>query len=500
MFKVLSLFLPIAIAEIFSVDRASNRIVDSSGRQRIFHGSNVVYKTTPFIPITTKFDARYSFSEEDADLMASMGYNTIRLGVLWAGLEPTRGEYNMTYMAQVEEIVRIAGERGILSVLDMHQDVFNRKYCGNGVPDWAAHPKKENFPYPLEVEYEVDENNYPSRDDCGKIQWPNYHFSHSLSESVGRLYDNYEGLLDQFALFWGEVARTFAGNEHVLGYEIMNEPWCGDVYEDPTLLVPGVADRRYLQPMYDLVNTEIRKHDQEHLVLFESVTWEIVGIGEQFGFTHSPGGEDWANKSVLSFHNSVQDQVTSHADYYDLRWGEIKRLGIAGFVTETGDCCLDLADEISKWGFSWHHWAYKLYGDWTWDSHGLWNLGDDDNYDCPTVESCLNWERAKYFARVYPEALNGQGRYFNFDDTTSEAVLVFQPSGTFEASLVKVPVAFRYPNGFQVSIAPEGVAEWKLVCADPATCSIQDGSTISLTTLANWDGEELTVVISPANY
>ena len=95
----------------------------------------------------------------------------------------------------------------------------------------------------------------------------------SLSESVGRLYDNYEGLLDQFALFWGEVARNFAGSknwnllhslshrwmhlnftdEHVLGYEIMNEPWCGDVYEDPTLLVPGVADRRYLQPMYEVV-------------------------------------------------------------------------------------------------------------------------------------------------------------------------------------------------------------------------------------------------------
>ena len=37
-----------------------------------------VYKTSPFIPITTKFDARYSFCEEDADLMASMGYNTIR--------------------------------------------------------------------------------------------------------------------------------------------------------------------------------------------------------------------------------------------------------------------------------------------------------------------------------------------------------------------------------------------------------------------------------------
>ena len=61
--------------------------------------------------------------------------------------------------------------------------------------------------------------------------------------------------------------------------------------------------------MYDLVNTAIRAHDTEHLVLFESVTWEIVGIGEQFGFTDSPGGEDWRNKSVLAFHNSVQEQV-----------------------------------------------------------------------------------------------------------------------------------------------------------------------------------------------
>ena len=45
----------------------------------------------------------------------------------------------------------MAGERGIYSLLDMHQDAFSRKYCGNGVPDWAAAPDKENFPYPLEV-------------------------------------------------------------------------------------------------------------------------------------------------------------------------------------------------------------------------------------------------------------------------------------------------------------------------------------------------------------
>ena len=41
--------------------------------------------------------------------------------------------------------------------------MFNRRFCGNGVPDWVPQPPEFNFPYPIEVEYEVDENGYPSR-------------------------------------------------------------------------------------------------------------------------------------------------------------------------------------------------------------------------------------------------------------------------------------------------------------------------------------------------
>ena len=43
----------------FYVNPDTNRIVDLHGRERIFHGDNVVQKTAPFIPITTHFDARY---------------------------------------------------------------------------------------------------------------------------------------------------------------------------------------------------------------------------------------------------------------------------------------------------------------------------------------------------------------------------------------------------------------------------------------------------------
>ena len=49
--------------------------------------------------------------------------------------------------------------------------------------------------------------------------------------SLLRLYKNYNGLLDKFAQFWGLVAQTFADRDSVIGYEIMNEPWCGDIYE-----------------------------------------------------------------------------------------------------------------------------------------------------------------------------------------------------------------------------------------------------------------------------
>ena len=52
---------------------------------------------------------------------------------------------------------------------------------------------------------------------------------------------------------------------------------------------------------------------------------------------------------VISGENNLYDQKGSGMTNAKKRWGEIQRLGIAGFVTETGDCCLDLADEISKY-------------------------------------------------------------------------------------------------------------------------------------------------------
>lgn len=102
------------------------------------------------------------------------------------------------------------------------------------------------FPWPLSKPYEVDENGHPSNEDCKSMSWPQYHFSVAISSAVGNLWDNKNGLRDKFVNFWGKVAERFSGNPSIFGYELVNEPWCGNIYENPLLLVEGVADREKL--------------------------------------------------------------------------------------------------------------------------------------------------------------------------------------------------------------------------------------------------------------
>jgi endoglycosylceramidase len=51
----------------------------------------------------------------------------------------------------------------------------------------------------------------------------------------------------------------------------MNEPFGGDVWSDPLLWVPPIADRVSLQPLYDELAASIRAVDTQHFVFFESV-------------------------------------------------------------------------------------------------------------------------------------------------------------------------------------------------------------------------------------
>jgi hypothetical protein len=101
------------------------------------------------------------------------------------------------------------------------------------------------------------------------------YFTSSVSFAFQQLYSN-ATFTDQFSAFFAAVARTYAPLARALiGYEILNEPWAGDVIADPLLLIPGVADKQNLQPFYEKVAAAIRSVQPTTGVLFfEGMTWD----------------------------------------------------------------------------------------------------------------------------------------------------------------------------------------------------------------------------------
>ena len=64
---------------LINVNPARQQLVDSLGRERFFHGTNVVYKHFPFHPAMEGY-SNDSFSEVDMKILQDLGLNVIRLG------------------------------------------------------------------------------------------------------------------------------------------------------------------------------------------------------------------------------------------------------------------------------------------------------------------------------------------------------------------------------------------------------------------------------------
>ena len=217
------------------IDPSNNNFVDGLNRERFFRGLNAVYKKHPYHPSTSAtWDARETMNAQDARQIADWGFNVVRLGVLWAGLEPVQGTYNHTYLDEIETIVDTLSEEGIFTIIDMHQDLLSRRFCGNGIPDWAAKLAAQGsltFPLPSHLPMVLDKSGWPRMQDCLENDFVTYYFSSSVSRAFESLYGNRFGLLDSFKKFWMLTADRFKGKDHVLGYEIINEPWAGNIYK-----------------------------------------------------------------------------------------------------------------------------------------------------------------------------------------------------------------------------------------------------------------------------
>jgi endoglycosylceramidase len=71
-------------------------ITDAKGRVVILHGVNMVYKRPPYEPAAT------GFGPDDARFLARHGFDSVRLGMIYAGVEPRPGAYSAEYLRGIK--------------------------------------------------------------------------------------------------------------------------------------------------------------------------------------------------------------------------------------------------------------------------------------------------------------------------------------------------------------------------------------------------------------
>ena len=71
------------------------------------------------------------------------------------------------------------------------------------------------------------------------------------------------------------------------------------MYEDPKRLLPGVAEKAYLQPLYEHLNRAIRTEDTEKIVFFEGLTIDYWPNAFKAG---TPGGVEFNDRHALAYH------------------------------------------------------------------------------------------------------------------------------------------------------------------------------------------------------
>jgi endoglycosylceramidase len=450
-------------------------------RTLIYHGVNAVYKLPPYHPATTGFDATTTLSDIDAANLQRWGFNVVRLGVLWPGLEPgARGVYDTNYLDKIETIVTNLGKHGIQVILDMHQDLWHRKFCGEGVPDYvfslckATEPANTKpFPQPaVSGSYPVDEEGNPTLEACLSEMFATYYLSAEVGAGFQCLYDNVDGLWDAFAGFWQTVARRFAGVETVLGYELLNEPWAGDVYQSPRNLLPQLVERQYLQPLYEHAHSAIRAVDNETIVFFEGLTIDYWTSG----FSSGPGGAAFNDRQALAYHIYCPAQNTSSVvrqmacDAVDdlflaQRRNDAARLGVGLVMTEFGAAeavAADLAQlarttaVADRFQQSWMYWQFKYFQDITTCTPQGESLYNADGSICA--------EKLDVLSRTYPQAVAGQLENFEYDVhsrvfrmhyrlLSPEIFAAAEGTGVGLQTEIYVNRELAYPHGLKVSVS-----------------------------------------------
>lgn len=266
---------------------------------------------------------------QDFDNCSRLGFNCIRLPIWYKNIVKEDGTLKEDAWDKLDWFVQNAGARGIYVIIDMHGAPGSQ----NG-SDHSGVDGKEN------------------KEKASQFFWG----------------ENAKENQELFYYIWEQIALHFKGNPVVVGYDLLNEPFCTYRYNSS-------YSEKYLHNLlwniYDIAYKRIRAIDNDHIVIMEA-TWDASDL---------PNPDDFGWENVMyEYHNYLYD------DYFNKQGKQISNmkkkirginarnynvpslLGEFNYMSEnkTWEEGLKLLDE-SK--LNWTMWTYK-----TSVNNGNWGL------------------------------------------------------------------------------------------------------------------------------
>jgi endoglycosylceramidase len=433
-----------------------DHFTDADGRTVFLHGLFGVWKIPGGLPPDT--DDPDGFTPADADAVAALGLDAFRLAWFWSDLEPTEGQYDQAYLAGYKALADELEERGLFVLADSHQDMYSSVFDGDGFPPWAS-PASDTDPDPQ--------------------PFPLGYFSPPVETAFDDFWSNRSGVQVAYDAAWRQIASQFVGDPMLVGYDLINEPFPGaDVGSCLGAKGCQKLDHTTIAPAETAAAQAVRSVDQGHIAFYEPNI--LFNWGEPTGLRRPSAA---VGQIGLSFHDQCQERAVweagggqtqptpaeesaclqqSAAPLEHAR-GAARVLGGVPFMTEVDpiadddaaglECILEDADATRT------SWTYGL----------SWKSGELSHLD-PAKEAVL--------ARTYPVAVAGTPKRFAFDARTGIFTMDYRAGGGTAPTVISVPTAVHYPNGYRVTVKGGGTVTsapgaQALTLAAPAGASVR---------------------------
>jgi endoglycosylceramidase len=287
----------------------------------------------------------------------SLGFNVVRLPILWAQLEPSKGASSSAYVNMIVKIADLSEQKDMYIVLDMHQDRMN------GFPSWIL-------------------AKFKGKDQAALGFWSDPNLQVELIEA------------------WKSLASRLKDEKAIFGYDLLNEPYGGSI--------PWQDFAPILNKFYTKLVSEIRSVDDRHSILFEPVEGTCI-VGEHIALR--PDGDN----IIFSPHMYVRGQ----AGYLENILLQLHQLSadawkVPLWIGEFGGTTVDVNDRDSlnslssmldlfdRYGLGWAYWTLA-------DSPRVPHLVDAKGFTSSSLTNIV--------ATVFPTSYTTTETYFSYNST-----------------------------------------------------------------------------------